>query len=154
MKICIWEPFLLLICVGGNFFCKLGWMFLMKKMKSNSKTRSGAKACGQKNENRHNINTVCQQKGPLAGYENRKFPKPFQGGLGMLVGPPSSQKLQLQLHRPACTANFKCYFSNFGLQKNPIKCSVLTTFLHLGGQLGQLGSHKSKIGLRTATQLE
>ena len=68
MKTCIWEPFLLLICVGGIFFCKLGWMFLMKMMKSNSKTRSGAKARGQKNENRHNINTVCQQKGPLAGY--------------------------------------------------------------------------------------
>ena len=46
------------------------------------------------------------------------------------------------------------YFSNFEHQKNPIKCSVLTTFLHLGGQLGQLGSHKSKIGLRTATQSE
>ena len=50
-RFCIWKPFLLLICVGGNFFCKLGWMFLMKmkmkmKMKSNSKTRSGAKARG------------------------------------------------------------------------------------------------------------
>ena len=28
------------------------------------------------------INTVCQQKGPLAKHENRKFPKPFQGCLG------------------------------------------------------------------------
>ena len=24
MKICIWEPFLLLICVGGNFFLQIG----------------------------------------------------------------------------------------------------------------------------------
>ena len=23
------------------------------------------------------FNTVCQQKGPLVGYENCKFPKPF-----------------------------------------------------------------------------
>ena len=55
--------------------------------------------------------------------------------------------------RPILCAIFG-YFSNFERQKNPIKCSVLTTFLHLGGQLGQLGSHKSKIGLRTATQSE
>ena len=55
--------------------------------------------------------------------------------------------------RPILSAIFG-YFSNFERQKNPIKCSVLTTFLHLGGQLGQLGSHKSKIGLGTATQLE
>ena len=56
------------------------------------------------------FNTVCQQKGPLAKHENRKFPKPFQGGLGMLVGPPLTQKFWPQLHRPNCTANFKCYF--------------------------------------------
>ena len=75
------------------------------------------------------------------------------GGPGYPQGPPSfylpptlpsSQKFQLQLHRPACTANFKCYFSNFGLQKNPIKCSVLTTFSHLGGQLGSRESTKGK----------
>ena len=56
------------------------------------------------------FNTVCQQKGPLAGYENRKFPKPFQGLLGMLREPPSAQKFRPRLHRPACTADFKCYF--------------------------------------------
>ena len=55
--------------------------------------------------------------------------------------------------RPILSAIFG-YFSNFERQKNPIKCSVLTTSLHLGGQLGQLGSHESKIGLGTATQLE
>ena len=54
--------------------------------------------------------TVCQQKGPLAGYENRKFPKPFQGRLGMLVGLPLAQKFWL---RPAHTADFKCYFCLF-----------------------------------------
>ena len=36
------------------------------------------------------------------------------------------------------------YFSNFERQKNPIKCSVLTTFLHLGGQLGSQESTKGK----------
>ena len=57
--------------------------------------------------NKYLVNTVCQQKGPLAKHENCKFPKSFQGGLGMLVGPPSAQKFW---PRPACTADFKCYF--------------------------------------------
>ena len=39
------------------------------------------------------------------------------------------------------------YFSNFEHQKNPIKCSVLTTFLHLGGQLGSQESTKGKSDL-------
>ena len=56
------------------------------------------------------LNTACQQKGPLAGYENRKFPKPFQGLLGMLREPPSAQKFWPRPHRPARTADFKCYF--------------------------------------------
>ena len=56
------------------------------------------------------LNTACQQKGPLAGYENRKFPKPFQGLLGMLREPPSAQKFRPRPHRPARTADFKCYF--------------------------------------------
>ena len=57
--------------------------------------------------------TVCQQKGPLAGYENRKFPKPFQGRLGMLVGPPSPQKFWPWPHWPARMADFKRYFCLF-----------------------------------------
>ena len=85
------------------------------------------------------FNTVCQQKGPLAKHENRKFPKPFQGCLGMLVGPTSAQSFGFGRTgwpiRPILSAIFG-YFSNFGLQKNLIKCSVLTTFMHLGGQLG------------------
>ena len=56
------------------------------------------------------FNTVFQQKGPLVGYENRKFPKPFQGCLGMLVGPPPAQKFWPRLHRSARMADFKCYF--------------------------------------------
>ena len=45
--------------------------------------------------------------------------------------------------RPILSAIFG-YFSNFERQKNPIKCSVLTTFLHLGGQLGSRESTKGK----------
>ena len=45
--------------------------------------------------------------------------------------------------RPILSAIFG-YFSNFEHQKNPIKCSVLTTFLHLGGQLGSQESTKGK----------
>ena len=90
---------------------------------------------------------MCQQKGPLAGYENRKFPKPFQGHFGMFREPPSAQKFRPRPHRPARTADFKCYFSNFQRQKNPIKCSVLTTSLHLGGQLGSRESTKGKSDL-------
>ena len=56
------------------------------------------------------INTVCQQKGPLAKHENCKFPKPFQGCLGMLIGLPSAQKFWPRPHRTARTADFKCYF--------------------------------------------
>ena len=56
------------------------------------------------------LNTVCQQKGPLAKHENCKFPKSFQGRLGMLVEPPSAQKFWPRPHRPARTADFKCYF--------------------------------------------
>ena len=41
------------------------------------------------------INTVCQQKGPLVKHENCKFPKSFQGHLGMLVEPPSAQIFQV-----------------------------------------------------------
>ena len=52
------------------------------------------------------LNTVCQQKGPLAKHENRKFPKSFQGCLGMLVGPHSAQKLWPRPQRPAGTAVF------------------------------------------------
>ena len=66
------------------------------------------------------FNTVCQQKGPLAKHENCKIPKPFQEGLEMLV------------------------FSNFALQKNYPKNSVLTTFLHLDGQLGSQESMNEK----------
>ena len=45
--------------------------------------------------------------------------------------------------RPILSAIFG-YFSNFERQKNPIKCSVLTTFSHLGGQLGSRESTKAK----------
>ena len=80
-------------------------------------------------------------RGSWGCWENPLWPKNFSPGR---TGRPI---------RPILSAIFG-YFSNFERQKNPIKCSVLTTFLHLGGQLGQLGSHKSKIGLRTAMQLE
>ena len=65
------------------------------------------------------INTVCHQKGPLAVHENCKFPKPFQGRLGMLVGSPLTQKFWPRLHQPACAI-----FSYFALQKNSKKCSA------------------------------
>ena len=71
------------------------------------------------------FNTVCQKKGPLAKHENHKILKPFQGGLGMLVGP---SRISGPV-RPILSAVFS-YFSNFTLQKNYPKCSVLTTFLH------------------------
>ena len=65
----------------------------------------------------------------------------------MLVGPPLAKNFgpghTSRPVWPISSAIFG-YFSNFALQKNPIKCSVLTTFLHLGGQLGSQESTKGK----------
>ena len=102
--------------------------------------------------------TQCaSKKNHLRNMKNANFQNVFRDAWGCWLDLLQPKNFSLgdtgQPVRPILSAIFG-YFSNFERQKNPIKCSVLTTFLHLGGQLGQLGSHESKIGLRTATQLE
>ena len=103
------------------------------------------------------VNTVCQQKGPLSKHENRKFPKPFQGCLGMLVGPPSAQKFWLRPHWPAHTADFKCYFwlfQQFCTSKKPHKMFSFDHFFVSRWSIGVSRVHKRKISRRMLTQLE
>ena len=85
---------------------------------------------------------------PAKGIWKSQHFKSFSGRLGALSRTPPRPKI----FGPGCigrpvwpilSAIFS-YFSNFALQKNHIKCSVLTTFLRLDGQLGSQESTKGK----------
>ena len=90
--------------------------------------------CASKRDHLRNVKIANFQnlfRGTWGCWENLLRPKNFGPGR---TGRPV---------RPILSAIFG-YFSNFALQKNHIKCSVLTTFLPLDGQLGTQEYTKGK----------